>query len=480
MGSPSPRRRRTERRGLRLWPVGSVLALAFTIALLVAGAVFYTGWDVLGAREVKREHRLDSATLFDLVKLSFGVVAGAGALVALVVAYRRQRIDEDGALRESTRLHTERFTTAVSQLGDNSAAVRLGGVHALAGLADDAPIRDLRQTSIDVLCAYLRLPYTAESELPADNAELRHAYLGLREVRHTVIRVIRDHLRLAPGHQHSWRGHDFDLTHVTFDGGDFSGTVFSGGIVDFSNAIFRSGTVTFHDAEFSGGTVDFSNAAFCNGTVTFQNAEFSGGKTSFHGADFEGGTVDFTNGAFSGGTVTFDTAIFGDGTVTFHGAEFSGSRISFRSSHFDGGIVTLLVATFSGGIVDFRHAEFSGGGAVFNTATFTDGTVTFHSAIFHGGSVDFRGAHFSGGSLDFNGAVFDDGGMVDFRSAIFSDGRVAFYAADFDGGTVDFRHAEFSGGTVDFSGAVGEAPPGLMLPSGPPPGGVSVPPAWAT
>ncbi|MFE4777824.1 hypothetical protein [Streptomyces sp. NPDC056713] len=37
------------------------------------------------------------------VKLSFGVVAGAGALVALV-AYRRQRVDEDGALWEATRL----------------------------------------------------------------------------------------------------------------------------------------------------------------------------------------------------------------------------------------------------------------------------------------------------------------------------------------------------------------------------------------
>ncbi|KUF14698.1 hypothetical protein AT728_29285 [Streptomyces silvensis] len=60
------------------------------------------------------------------------------ALVALIVAYRRQRVDEDGALREATRLHTERFTTAVSQL-EASPAVRLGGAHALAGLADYRP-----------------------------------------------------------------------------------------------------------------------------------------------------------------------------------------------------------------------------------------------------------------------------------------------------------------------------------------------------
>src|SRR5690349_15924197 len=129
MGASSVRRR-TERRGLRLWPVGAVLVLTFTAAVLVAAAVFYTGWDLLGAQGLRPERRIDSKTLFDLVKLSFGVVAGAGALVALVVAYRRQRVDEDGALRESTWLRTERFTTAVAQLGEASPAVRLGGIHA--------------------------------------------------------------------------------------------------------------------------------------------------------------------------------------------------------------------------------------------------------------------------------------------------------------------------------------------------------------
>lgn len=51
---------------------------------------------------------------------------------------RRQRADEDGTLRDATRLHTARFATAVSQPGQERPAVRLGGVHALAGLAGDA------------------------------------------------------------------------------------------------------------------------------------------------------------------------------------------------------------------------------------------------------------------------------------------------------------------------------------------------------
>lgn len=149
-------------RELRLWKVGRALTLAFAAAVLVAGGVFYFLVVLLDVQEIGATAKLDAKTLFDLVKLSFGVVAGAGALVALVVAYRRQRVDEAGAHREATRLHTERFSQAVDKLGSDSPAVRLGGVHALAGLADDAPDNSLRQTCIDVLCAYLQLPFTPD------------------------------------------------------------------------------------------------------------------------------------------------------------------------------------------------------------------------------------------------------------------------------------------------------------------------------
>ncbi|MFB9523151.1 hypothetical protein [Streptomyces cremeus] len=122
-----------------MWKVGRTLLLAFTAAVLVAGSIFTVLVVLLDFRALDTGTKLDAKTLFDLVKLSFGVVAGAGALVALVVAYRRQRVDEAGAHRESTRLHTERFSAAVDKLGSDSPAVRLGGIHALSGLADDAP-----------------------------------------------------------------------------------------------------------------------------------------------------------------------------------------------------------------------------------------------------------------------------------------------------------------------------------------------------
>ncbi|MEW2259666.1 pentapeptide repeat-containing protein [Streptomyces sp. NPDC047869] len=348
--------------------MGPVLALTFAAAVVVAAAVFYTGWDLLSVHGLKPEHRIDSTTLFDLVKLSFGVVAGAGALVALVVAYRRQRVDEDGALREATRLHTERFTTAVGQLGHDSAAVRLGGVHALAGLADDAPTRELRQTCIDVLCSYLRLPYTGEADLPAGDAEARHNYLALREVRHTVIRLIRDHLRLEPEHLHSWQGHDFDFTGATFDGGDFCEATFSGGTVSFDEAAFSGGEVAFHRTTFSGGK------------VSFNAAKFSGGAVVFSGATFSGSTVEFGKAMFSGSMVYFNRLTVCDGVLNFYGAAFSGGAVKVKEGRFSGGTVSFHSTTFSGSTVNFHGTRFSGSAVDFTEAVFSSGTVDFRQA----------------------------------------------------------------------------------------------------
>ena len=61
----------------------------------------------------------------------------------------------------------------------------------MAGLADDWP--ENRQTCVDVLCAYLRMP---DEPYPGQDAPepQRLAFQTIREVRHTVIRVITGHL----------------------------------------------------------------------------------------------------------------------------------------------------------------------------------------------------------------------------------------------------------------------------------------------
>jgi hypothetical protein len=148
----------------------------------------------------------------------------------------------------------------------------------MAGLADDWEAN--RRTCVDVLCAYLRMPYEPDPGQNSPTAE-QLAFKSRREVRHTVIRVITAHLWW--GAAVSWRGLDFDFTGVVCDGGDFTGTEFSGG------------TVKFNQAQFSGGEVTFDRAEFSPGTVSFNEAEFSGGEVTFADTKLSGSAVDFSN-----------------------------------------------------------------------------------------------------------------------------------------------------------------------------------------
>jgi Pentapeptide repeats (9 copies) len=210
---------------------------------------------------------------------------------------------------------------------ETSPAVQLAGVYAMAGLADDWP--ENRQICVDVLCAYLRLPYKADpGEAASIDEQLAHR--AMREVRHTVIRVITAHLQGDA--VLSWQGLSLDFTGVVFDGGDFGRAQFSSGLVSFSNAVF-SGPVSFSNAAFSGATVNFSGATFCGGKIDF-------------GATFSGGIVDFEDAVFSGGEIDFHSAIFSGSKVLFFHAAFSGAQVSFT------GLLSSS-AKFIGGIVDF-------------------------------------------------------------------------------------------------------------------------------
>lgn len=100
--------------------------------------------------------------------------------------------------------------------------------------ADDAP--EGRQGCIAALCAYLRQPYhpprvvTSTGATPQDQAStaIESAQTSRdpgqeRQVRLTVIRLIRDNLHLPDDDPGTWRGHDFNFAEALFDGGDFTG-----------------------------------------------------------------------------------------------------------------------------------------------------------------------------------------------------------------------------------------------------------------
>jgi uncharacterized protein YjbI with pentapeptide repeats len=299
------------------------------------------------------------------------------------LAEQRKQLDRTLA-EQRTRTLNERFATAASQLGDDKPpAVRLAGVYAMAGLADDWAAN--RQTCVDVLCAYLRMPYRAGPHDQADQGG-QLAYRAIREVRHTVIRVITAHLK--DGAAASWRGLNLDFTGVVFDGGEFSDAVFAGGEVSFRRAKFTGSQTNFRGAKFTGGQVKFDDAEFTGGWIAFRDAEFIDGRVSFRGAEFGGGQVSFDGAAFTGGTVNFRSAEFTGGEVSFIAAEFSGSRVYFAGAEFTGAEVSFYGAKFRDGRVDFA-AEFRGGRLNFERAEFTGGRVSFGAARFNGGEVDF-------------------------------------------------------------------------------------------
>jgi uncharacterized protein YjbI with pentapeptide repeats len=328
----------------------------------------------------------------------FGILTVVGTLAVQLYGSRRTSRDTKETLKEQlaeqrtqldrtlaeqrARTLNERFATAADMLSaDKPPVIRLAGVHAMSGLADDW--EENQQICVNVLCACLRLPDRPD---PGDDApeDERLAYRATREVRHSIVRAITAHLR--NGAAVSWQGLDLDLTGAVFDGGDFSDAVFAGGEISFREAKF-TGKVNFLRAEFTGGQVKFDGADFVEGWVSFRDAVFVDGRVSFRQAAFSGSEVSFDGATFKGGAVNFG-ASFAGGRISFISAEFTGSRAHFVAAEFAGSAVTFYGAKFRDGRINFV-AEFIDGRIDFEQAEFTGSRISFVSCRFYGGKIDF-------------------------------------------------------------------------------------------
>ncbi len=412
----------------RLWPVWVVAPLALFATAALGWTIYTYAYDYFA--QAAAEHKPpEPVNINDVLKATVTALTLIGAVLAGLYAYRKQLLAEGESHRADARQFADRYTAATEQLGHDQAAVRLAGIYALVRLADDW--NEQRQVCIDVLCAYLRMPYEPD---PAASGYKQ----GDREVRQTIIGIIRDHL-MHPDSPTAWCRYRLDFTGAVFDGADFSSSHFQSN-VSFNQARFVDGRVSFRRARFDGGLVDFRGARFSGGTVDFDRIALRGGTVDFRHARFEGGTADFERAQFSGGRADFRGTTFSGGTITFVGATFSRGEVSFGR------------ATFEGSAVSFDHAIFSGGRASFGDARFDDGAVTFDHAIFSGGRTTFGHARFDGSRVTFSGARFD-GGNVTFIDARFISGVISFSRAGFNGSTVTFDRARFSGSRVGFDRA---------------------------
>jgi len=404
------------------------------------------------------------------------------------------------------RLISELYTTAVEQLSSDKAPVRFGGLCALERLAQDNPSH--RQTAVNVICAYLRMPFSPTA--PATQPELEAAegqnepgtgsdteadgmgdtWQQERQVRLTAQRILAEHLRddgvedqqsADPPSSRFWDSIRVDLAGATLI--DFN--LVNGVMADanFQRAAF-SGDASFTGAAFGGaarfGGAIFGGAARFGGTIFGGAARFAGatfrGNASFRGTAFRG-DASFPEAAFQGdalfGEATFRRrarfrSVAFDGVAGFGAATFGGAA-GFRNATFDGD-AGFGEAVF-GGDAGFDKAVF-GGGASFDKATFINdawfgeavfgGNAGFDKATFRRGAL-FDKATFTGdawfgeaaftGAAKFGEAVF--GGDAGFDKATFRRGAL-FDEAAFTGdawfgeaafrGTVWFGEATFSGG----------------------------------
>jgi hypothetical protein len=121
------------------------------------------------------------------------------------------------AVRAEADALAKRYQDAASQLGHEKAAVRLAGVYAMARLADDWS--DQRQECVDVLCAYLRMPWpqiVVRDKIETDE--------GDREVRASIVRTISAHLRIERAN--NWFSLNLDLSRSTLPLLDLDGATF--------------------------------------------------------------------------------------------------------------------------------------------------------------------------------------------------------------------------------------------------------------
>ena len=370
-------------------------------------------------------------------------------------ASRRRIVAERQVAAEDAQKVQELLADAASQLGHNSAAVRLAAVHLLARFADEGPAH--RQACIDVLCAAVRAapaprPDEDDQEKSGEQPPAWHAD---RACKHAILSIITARLRADSAI--SWRGHNFDFSGLVFDSGEPPAEA-ADDVASFADAGLTAREVSFAGAQFTGGEVSFAGTQFTGGEVSFAGTQFTGAKVNFAGTQFTGAKVSFLGAWFAGGEVSFDGAEFSHGKVSFC-SRFTGGAVGFLDAEFAGGAVGFLDAEFTGGEVGFVGAEFKGSEVSFVGAEFNGATVSFVGSKFTQGKISFVGAEFTSGQVRFIWTEFS-GSEVRFSGAKFDGGRVDFTRAKFDAGEVDFTSVNFSRGLVDLSGAVTwSAPP---------------------
>ena len=261
------------------------------------------------------------------------VLVATGGVLAILTLWENRRKNDQEHMRQVHAERRSRYATAIEQLADEKAPIRLGGVYTLVKLVDEwladektLPDKEERreegQVIINSLCAYIRSSFdlASKAEMLSQDKTLEDYEGGTqqfakdqarfreeKELRLTIIEAIRTRLnggfiiqedgtkKLLKG---SWSNFDYDFSNAHFFYPVDFANIYFGASSNFFRAEF-AGYAGFFGAKFT--SADFSEAKF-TGYANFSEAKFTG-YAHFSEAKFTGyahfSEAEFTSADFS-------------------------------------------------------------------------------------------------------------------------------------------------------------------------------------
>ena len=254
-------------------------------------------------------------------------LAITGGTLAILTLWETRRKNDQEHMRQVHAERRTRYATAIEQLADEKAPIRLGGVYTLIKLVDEwladektLPNEEKRreegQVIVNSLCAYIRSPFDLASKAEVlsqdqtpenyeggvqqfvkDQARFREE----KELRLTILETIRSRLNGGITTQENstkkplkypWSDFDYNFSNaIFFYPANFNNSLF-GASSNFFGAKFAK-YAGFSGAEFT--SADFSEAEF-TWYANFSEAEFTSADFSWaefiRNANFSGATFE--------------------------------------------------------------------------------------------------------------------------------------------------------------------------------------------
>lgn len=369
---------------------------------------------------------------------------GLLGVITLGETHRKNNQEKEKNENDHNRqVHAERrsrYTTAVEQLANEKAAVRLGGIYTLVGLvdewiADDSLEPDEQQEEgqiiINNLCAYIRSPFPLAEKIEEYEAreELEKLQKSesekLSEEESSLLQVL---LKRFEDSDEYKKPKDITADYAKFHAEqDVRRAIFEEmGKRSSTVSVDESKKVTVKSGAWSGFKFDFSRAPifYPLNNITIEQGQFSSarfyGNTNFifakftRNADFTGaiftGNTDFRYTAFNEGAYFVDVAF--SRTADFSDATFN-RFADFLNADFSGD-VNFWTATFTRD-ARFWNATFNRN-AYFTRATFNRVSYAYFTRATFTGGAFFIGTAFNGGTR-FEGTTFS--GDATFEESYF-------------------------------------------------------------